>query len=556
MSLDKDPSLSVFIVSHDQKIIKDADSKNIPNLKYIFVGNGPFDLILDMDNVIIARNYPDNLESQKYLLSFTAWYLIVKNNLCLTSHLIILEYDSVLKDNFYNKTLEKIKQGYEALSYERCPAPVKEMIFLASPMKILNSQLIKLANLEDFMNLTPWFHTTNQCMSLSLLKDFVNWFYELQFRIQEYDFLHLSWYHERLYSMYLAKNKIKHDYLKGIVVHEFSESHTLSGANSLTYFKWELYLELHKDVKKVYGYNSRGALNHFIDYGQKEKRSLRIPDFNWEIYSHLYPSGDNELAASLHYLNNSKNIKYPTNFDWKAHSTKHLINKDDIILHYLKIGQYEIPQNYIILLSATIDVKDCCYVYRKNIPDRINDYKKALNFYLNETPFKIVFVENSGYDLFFLPDHERLEKISFNGNDLAKDLGKGYGERHSVNHAVENSKFISQSSHIVKITGRLIISNIKEIISHYDKSNILYGPFNIAANKDKDLVPNHILGENQVNSQIYIFDKNCVNNINRHPINDSKGFYMEHAIYNIIDHSYNLLRPIIKGISATINKSY
>ena len=60
-----------------------------------------------------------NIENEKALLTFTAWYAIIKNNLFSNyKYLCILEYDVVLDNNFKNNLTNICKtQKYDVISF-------------------------------------------------------------------------------------------------------------------------------------------------------------------------------------------------------------------------------------------------------------------------------------------------------------------------------------------------------------------------------------------------------------------------------------------------------
>ena len=75
---------------------------------------------------------------------------------------------------------------------------------------------------------------------------------------------------------------------------------------------------------------------------------------------------------------------------------------------------------------------------------REKQYISAIHFYLNNTPFKIVFVENTGTDLssFFKESiaEYRCEFITFYGNYFDEKFGKGYGEGIILKEAFETKE--------------------------------------------------------------------------------------------------------------------
>jgi len=119
----------------------------------------------------------------------------------------------------------------------------------------------------------------------------------------------------------------------------------------------------------------------------------------------------------------------------------------------------------ILLLSACINPNGMSYTEIQNPKERESHYLNALSYYLKKTKYKIVFVNNSGEDISYKVDNRdnRIEFLSFYGNDYDKSYGKGYGEFLILQYAFKNSVFISKCNYVIKITGRLIVKNITEI---------------------------------------------------------------------------------------------
>ena len=127
---------------------------------------------------------------------------------------------------------------------------------------------------------------------------------------------------------------------------------------------------------------------------------------------------------------------------------------------------------YIILLTGCIDPNGMSFTSLTDSTIRLKQYISAINFYLHNTNFPIVFSENSGTDInnYFksYTDTKRLELLSFNGNSC-KEKGKGYGEAEIIDYALKRSLIISKykdDCSIIKITGRLIIENITKLIDN------------------------------------------------------------------------------------------
>ena len=131
-----------------------------------------------------------------------------------------------------------------------------------------------------------------------------------------------------------------------------------------------------------------------------------------------------------------------------------------------------------ILLTACIDPKGMAFTTLQDKEVRLLQYLNALDYYLHNTNLKIVFVENTGYDISKeykqAIDNKRLEVLTFQGNDYDKTLGKGYGEALIIRYALEHSHLLQQTSNIIKITGRLIISNIATLMKQCNTSDCVY----------------------------------------------------------------------------------
>lgn len=117
-----------------------------------------------------------------------------------------------------------------------------------------------------------------------------------------------------------------------------------------------------------------------------------------------------------------------------------------------------------LLLTATIDPRGMRMTLRADPAVRLNDYMSALLKWRAAVDGPIVFCENSGADLSPLKqalgrDADRVEWLSFEAPPYPERRGKGYGEALIIRHALERSQVLKESSHVVKMTGRLFLSN-------------------------------------------------------------------------------------------------
>src|SRR5690554_6828551 len=105
-------------------------------------------------------------------------------------------------------------------------------------------------------------------------------------------------------------------------------------------------------------------------------------------------------------------------------------------------------------------------IHRNDPMIRLDDYKKALMFWLNYDEALIdgiVFVENSEFELSELNDlvesdnlyNREVEFLQFRSSEIPKDLHYGYSELEMIDRAFVNSQLIKNSDYVIKVTGRL-----------------------------------------------------------------------------------------------------
>jgi hypothetical protein len=122
-----------------------------------------------------------------------------------------------------------------------------------------------------------------------------------------------------------------------------------------------------------------------------------------------------------------------------------------------------------LLLSATVDVRGIVFMKRDNPRERFEDYRQALRRWVARNDFdKLIFVENSGYDISELREivdqsplsKDSVEFLSFDGQDFPRELGKGYGETLNFQHALDNSEILSEDDRLIRSNGRYYVENM------------------------------------------------------------------------------------------------
>ncbi len=226
-----------FVIVHDQnKIItfeKNRFFSQFPKIRYIFVGAGDISLIKSMDNVIISRNLPDNIEKYKYLVAYTAWYSLVKNNLIRTLFVTLLEYDISLSKDFYLKSSTKLKKNPRAvIGY--VPHSMGSPYFLSgnkgADILIDGVNNVYQVNIKQIIDSyikntgdNTWPSTSNISMSSETLRNFVKWFTPISILIRNDKNCGHSF--ERAVKIYCILNNIKNYYISDVLKHYQLDSH-------------------------------------------------------------------------------------------------------------------------------------------------------------------------------------------------------------------------------------------------------------------------------------------------------------------------------------------
>jgi hypothetical protein len=183
----------IVFICHDQKSVDLCLQKDSSAICMLV---GPAEItVRDPARTIIVRHLPHNIECHRKLLTFTAWYAIIKNNLFPNdSHICILEWDTVIHNKLFNHPTTDIVAFL--VDDGRC---------FQNDIRIPVLQYYLQQKGLDYTTLTrPWICTTNHCIKRSVLAEFVDWYYP-----SCVDILHVqdpekvSWYHERLFWIFV-----------------------------------------------------------------------------------------------------------------------------------------------------------------------------------------------------------------------------------------------------------------------------------------------------------------------------------------------------------------
>lgn len=218
-----------------------------------------------------------------------------------------------------------------------------------------------------------------------------------------------------------------------------------------------------------------------------------------------------------------------------------------------------IIDNKIILLTGCINPNGMTKTVIQDPEARKQQYILAINYYLNNTHYPIIFIENTNTDISGgfeqCVNNKRIEFITFNGNDFNKALGKGYGEAIMIDYAIKKSILIQESSFIIKITGRLIVENIEELTSEMKLSNCVYANM-VRGNCGLERKSFFFGASVKFLRDYFLANKEC--------IDESINVYFERHLYNeclIWKEAGGLSKEfkhpiIVKGVSGSTGKDY
>lgn len=207
----------------------------------------------------------------------------------------------------------------------------------------------------------------------------------------------------------------------------------------------------------------------------------------------------------------------------------------------------------VILLTGCINPNGMPFTKLNDVGERQKQYVDAIHYYLSNANYPIIFCENSNTDIspFINNDENKIEILTFAGNQN-KHKGKGYGEAEIIEYALDHSTFIINCDLIIKITGRLIIENINEIITNKFPSQILDGIV-CSFHSNLEFADSRVFCAPKVFFQLLVKHKD--------EINDNKGIFFEHILAKYIKKSnYSKypfwIEPTVIGMSGSTGAQY
>lgn len=213
-------NLTNYIVSHDI-ISYDYFYKNngeyIGKVENILVGTRQKYSLMDERNFLGAAAMHINIEHYPSLLTFTAWYLLAKNDICETDFIGIFEYDV----KFLSLPEIELKED-TIYGFIQRPLPDPNGLYLDATPQFRN--LLPKDKIQIAQNQPYWNATSNFIVHKNFLIKFVDWYMGFIPNIlQYYNHAH---YHERAINYFAANEGYKNETLP-ILQHAQLNSHNI-----------------------------------------------------------------------------------------------------------------------------------------------------------------------------------------------------------------------------------------------------------------------------------------------------------------------------------------
>ena len=232
-------TISTFIFAHNQKIIleykKNEKFKNLPEVKYVLVGKNSYDLVDNMEDVIIAQKFDNNIEDYPRFTSYTGWYILWKNNFIKTDYINLFEYDINVKPNMTGLFTKIQKSDFDFIGY--LPMSIKEPCYLLD-RRWTNDMIESIKknynlDMDNFFTMfiknnpnSNWSSTSNSTFTKEHFEKYMCWFENIFVDLKNSEFPGHA--HERSISFYYFLNKLKVAIFPGFIDHFQLNSHETS----------------------------------------------------------------------------------------------------------------------------------------------------------------------------------------------------------------------------------------------------------------------------------------------------------------------------------------
>lgn len=218
--------------------------------------------------------------------------------------------------------------------------------------------------------------------------------------------------------------------------------------------------------------------------------------------------------------------------------------------------------NVVLVVTGTISPPaDSEFLKLQDAKERLRQYKEGLLSCLESGAFsKVVFCENSNFGT------ERLSAIKERAEELSVQLelfsfagdtegvrrhGKGFGEGEIMKYVFANSRLVQEEDLLVKLTGRMKVDNLSEIVSRL-KENGCY--FNIPNRTHREMFDTRMYA-----MPVSLFRQLFLEAYKQ--VDDRKGKYLEIVYTGVLSENGIKVRnfpryPRMVGMSASTGADY
>lgn len=183
-------TIQTFIFIHNQEILLDyikvKKFQNMDDLKFVFLGYGNTDKIESLENVIISKNLPINIEQYPKFTSFTGWYSLWKNGLINSDYVNLFEYDINIISNFTDIQKDCItNQNFDFLGYIPYMVNSYEYVNNINWVRDIIPAINKVHSIDiykvirELIEKTPnlmWSSTSNSTFKSDVFFEYMEWF--------------------------------------------------------------------------------------------------------------------------------------------------------------------------------------------------------------------------------------------------------------------------------------------------------------------------------------------------------------------------------------------
>lgn len=216
----------------------------------------------------------------------------------------------------------------------------------------------------------------------------------------------------------------------------------------------------------------------------------------------------------------------------------------------------------LLILTGTIcPSSKTGFLELRDEAERLKQYEESICFFIESGAFsKIIFCENSNYGtdrLSYLQEKAKenqvqLELLSFCGDTEQVNVhGKGFGEGEIMQYVFENSRLLSGERTFVKITGRMKVNNIADIVCRLKENNCY---FNIPNRTHREMYDTRIYA-----MPTEVFKQHFMEKYTE--VMDEEGWYLEKVYTAVLKQKKLPVKnfpkyPRIIGMSASTGYSY